>query len=306
MRPGIPDFKARHAEQRSRLTERAIDQLLERGRRWPLGETLKRGGAVIFPHIGIEIGGSHAAASIDGILRCGADTVLVVGVLHALTEELESARRAVADGGAPDHHPAWGIQGPGQPGREDWRDEFSLDHFLFLWKEAVRRSGKSEPKLVARFPFLAGGKPDRLPGIGELEDLVAGGAVLVATGDLCHHGIGYGDPPGRALSPEPRGLEMARELIETGLTLLASGDHPAYQAHSVRSKSDARDVGQVLRHLIGPLHGTIRDLVWEDMASAYGKPPPTWVAGALVELEKRETPASGRHGNNWNVRGNDD
>jgi hypothetical protein len=36
--------------------------------------------------------------------------------------------------------------------------------------------------------------------------------------------------------------------------------------------------------LLGPLEGQILDVVTDDMAPAYDKPDPTWVAGALVEL----------------------
>jgi hypothetical protein len=282
----IPDFKRRHAEQQARLTKADIDRILEAGRAWPLGKTLKERGSAIFPHIGIEIGGPYIAAVIHGILESGAGTVLAIGVLHALTEELETARRRVADGAAPDGEVAWGIQGPGIEGRDDWRREFSLDHFVFLWREALRRRGGPEPRLVLRFPFLAGGQPERLPGMRELEDHVRSDAVVVATGDLCHHGIGYGDPPDRALAPEPEGLRYARAGIETGLAHLAAGDHAAYQAHAVAARSDARDVGQALRHLIGPLRGHVLALTWEDMAPAYGKPSPTWVTGALVELKR--------------------
>jgi hypothetical protein len=111
--------------------------------------------------------------------------------------------------------------------------------------------------------------------------------VLVATADPVHHGHGYGDAA--PLAPESGGLAMARERIEEGLALLAAGDHTAYQRHCVRTKSDARDVGQVLRHLLGPCQGRLHDLVADDMSAPYQAPPPTWVAGALVEF----TPAAG-------------
>jgi hypothetical protein len=77
---------------------------------------------------------------------------------------------------------------------------------------------------------------------------------------------------------------MARKSINDGLRLLAAGDHWGYNKHCVRAKSDARDVGQVLRHLIGPLDGRIIEILADDTSAAYDAPAPTWVAGALIEL----------------------
>ena len=47
-------------------------------------------------------------------------------------------------------------------------------------------------------------------------------AVVVATADPFHHGIGYGDPPERSLAPEKGGLDEARRRIGEGLALLAA------------------------------------------------------------------------------------
>lgn len=198
----------------------------------------------------------------------------------------------MAEGGDPAHEASWGIQGPGLPGREDWQGEFSLDHFQFLWRAALdRRLDRRAPRLVLRYPYLAGGRPDRLPGIEELEALVGGGrgvggrsTVVVATGDLFHHGIAYGNSPEEARAPEAGGLDLARQSIETGLALLQDVDAWGYNRHSVAAKSDARDVGQVLLHLLGPIEGRILDLTSEDMTGPYRKPAPSWVAGALVQF----------------------
>ena len=45
----------------------------------------------------------------------------------------------------------------------------------------------------------------------------------------------------------------------------------------------ARDAGQVLRYLRGPMTGKILDLAVTDATDLYQSPPPTWVAGALIE-----------------------
>jgi hypothetical protein len=208
---------------------------------------------------------------------------LVIGVLHALTQELEEARVRVAQGSDVTQERSWGVQGSGLDGRQDWRDEFSLLNFQFLWQEEINRRGITGPELVIRYPYLSGGRPDILPGIEELQDIVRH-AVVVATADPFHHGIGYGDPPEKSLAPEEGGLELARQRIEEGLELLWVGDYWGYNQHCVDAKSDARDVGQVLRYLLGPLEGHILDIVSDDMTGPYHKPAPTWVAGALIEL----------------------
>jgi hypothetical protein len=277
----LPDFKAGVERAQRRLGSDGAAVLLDAGRRWDLAPALNDGGAVVFPHVSIEVCGHHTAAAVHACLDSGSDTVLALGVLHALTDELNEARVRVAAGGDPSGEDAWGVQGPGLPGRTDWRQEFSLMNFLFLWREETARRGRDGPELVLRYPYLAGGRPDDLPGIEELERL-SRDAVVVATADPFHHGIGYGDSASESLAPEDGGLELARRRIDEGLELLRAGDHWGYNGHCVAAKSDARDVGQVLRHLLGPVRGNVLDLVADDMSGPYDAPAPTWVAGALI------------------------
>jgi hypothetical protein len=280
---GIPDFRSEAMAAHARLGSEGAARLLDAGRRWRLAPVLESGGALIFPHVSIDVCGHQTAAAVHACIDSGADAVVVLGVLHALTDELEEARRRVADGGDPSREKAWGIQGPGLGGRTDWEREFSLCHFTFLWGEEIARRGVGGPELIIRYPYLAGGRPDLLPGISELEELVRR-AVVVATADPFHHGIGYGDSPEEAVSPDGLGLALARRRISEGLRLLEEGDHWGYNKHCVRAKSDARDVGQVLRHLLGPIDWRIIEIVADDTSEAYGAPAPTWVAGSLVEL----------------------
>jgi hypothetical protein len=142
--------------------------------------------------------------------------------------------------------------------------------------------GVRGPEVVERYPYLAGGHPERLPGIEELATL-AEDAVIVSTADPFHHGLGYGDPPERVLAPEDGGLELARATIEEGIALLGSGDYAGYDAHCVEAKSDARDAAVVFRYLRGELHGSIRDMAYTNAAALYEAPDPTWVAAPLVE-----------------------
>lgn len=279
----LPDFSARARAEAERLGRSGLARLLEEGRRWDLAPVVSSGGAVVFPHIGLRECGAQTSAVVHACLDSGAERVLLIGVLHALTVELDDMRRRVASGGDPRRELAHGIQGPGLPGRRDWEREFSLLGFLALWEEAARHR-RRVPQLIVRFPYLAGGDPAGLPGVDELEELAASGAVIAATADLFHHGLGYDDAPGRSLAFEAGGLALARSAIEEGFELLARGDHAGYQDHSVATKSDARDVGQLVRHLTGPVEGHILDLVWRDTSADYKAGAPTWVAGALVEL----------------------
>jgi hypothetical protein len=283
MRLEIPDFKSRTLAEHQHLGEAGAFRRLDAGRKWNLAPTLQAGGALIFPHLGASACGHQIAAAVHACLDCGAERVLVLGVLHALTDELQDARVRVAQGADVTREATWGIQGPGLSGREDWLAEFSLLNFLFLWEQEIKRRDVKGPKLIVRYPYLAGGRPHILPGITELQD-IARNAVVVATMDPFHHGIGYGEPPETALFPDMGGLDLARRRINEGLALLQMGDYWGYNQHCVSAKSDGRDAGQVLRYLLGPLEGHILDLAWEDMAPVYDKPAPSWVAGALIEL----------------------
>ena len=283
MTGNIPDFKSEATRDQMELGQGGALRLLDAGRKWDLAPTCRAGGAIVFPHLGIRACGHQVAAAVHACLDSGAERVLVLGVLHALTQELEDARVRVAHGADVTQEAVWGIQGPGLNRREDWRDEFSLLNFLFLWEQEIKRRDIKGPELIVRYPYLAGGRPHVLPGMDELQD-IARNAVVVGTMDPFHHGIGYGEPPETALFPEVGGLDLARRRIEEGLALLKVGDYWGYNQHCVSAKSDGRDVGQALHYLLGPLEGRILDLVWEDMSGPYNAPAPSWVSGALIEL----------------------
>ena len=283
-RPALREWVHQQFEsERSALGTDGIERILEAGRQWDLAPTLNSGGAVVFPHAGLPACGHQIAAAVHACLDSGSDHVLVIGVLHALSDELEKARVRVANGADVMMEPSWGIQGPGLVCPDDWRYEFSLSNFLFLWQEETQRRGIKGPELFLRYPYLAGGRPMVLPGIDELAQ-IAKNAVVVSTADPFHHGIGYGESPEQALAPEEGGLQLAKEQIESGLRILGMGDYWGYNQHCVSAKSDARDAGQVLRFLLGPLEGRILDLSYQDTTEMYNQPPPTWVATALMEL----------------------
>jgi hypothetical protein len=265
------------------LGERGTLERLERGREWDLAPTLAAGGVVVFPHAGVFDCGHQIAAAVHGCLDSGADRVLVISVLHAFTDEMDEARGRVSAGEAePSAFPFWGIQGPGLDGRDEWTHDHALISWRHFWAAETKRRGVRGPEVVERYPYLAGGHPEQLPGIEELATLVEG-AVIVSTADPFHHGIGYGDPPERSLAPEDGGLDLARKTIEEGIELLGRGDYAGYDRHCVEAKSDARDAGQVFRHLRGELHGEIVDMAYTEAGELYEAPDPTWVAAPLVE-----------------------
>jgi hypothetical protein len=138
--------------------------------------------------------------------------------------------------------------------------------------------------VIERYPYLAGGKPEALPGIEELVR-IAQDAVVVSTADAFHHGIGYGDPPERSFPPHEGGLDLARKTIKEGMRILERGDYWGYNQHCVAAKSDARDAGQVFRYLRGPMVGSIVDLAYSEADELYKAPKPTWVASALMQWE---------------------
>ncbi len=270
------------------LGEAGTSQLLERGREWDLSATLERGGVLVFPHAGVADCGHQIAAVVHACLDSGADRVLVVSVLHALTEEMDEARHRVARGGVElDAEPWRGIYGPGRPGSDQWKQDHALMSFRHLWDAETRRRGIEGPEVIERYPYLAGGRPDTLPGIAELQE-IAEDAVIVSTADPFHHGIGYGDAPEESFPPDDEGLAHAERRINEGIEILSAGDYWGYNAHCVDAKSDARDAGQVFRYLRGPMTGRVLDLTYTDASELYETPRPTWVAAALIEW----TPAS--------------
>jgi hypothetical protein len=278
------DIHWMYLQEHQDLGEKGTLKLLEEARQWDLSSTLDAGGVLVFPHAGVADCGHQIAAAVHACLDSGADSVLVVSVLHSFSAEMEAARIRVANGEDPAQFKHWGIQGPGLLGRQDWRFDHVLTSWRHFWGAETKRRGISGPRVIERYPYLAGGKPENLPGIEDLAK-IAKDAVIVSTADPFHHGIGYGDTPEDSLYPEEGGLDLARNHIQEGIDLLAKADYLGYNQHCVDAKSDARDAGQVFRYLRGPMQGEIIDLVYSDAADLYQQPAPTWVAGALIEWQ---------------------
>ena len=278
------DILALYRREHKALGEKGTFELLERGREFDCSGTLSAGGVIVFPHTGVADCGHQVATAVHACLDSGADKILVVSVLHAFTNEMQEARVRVANGENPANFRHWGIQGPGLEGLQNWQYDHVLMSWRHLWAAETHRRGIQGPEVIERFPYLAGGHPEKLPGIEELVE-IAKEAVIVSTADAFHHGIGYGDAPENSFYPEDGGLELARETIQEGIDILGRGDYWEYNQHCVAAKSDARDAGQVFRYLRGPMRGEILSLSVSEAAELYKSPSPTWVAGALIEWQ---------------------
>lgn len=283
------DIHALYAREHAELGADGTLEHLERGRQWDLSTTLCDGGVLVFPHAGVKDCGYQIASCVHACLDSGADKVVVISVLHAFTEAMEQARRRVADGADVTQEEHWGIQGTGlDTGRQEWRGDHALISWRHFWQAEVKRRGLSDaqvPQVIERYPYLAGGKPEHLPGIDELARLCED-AVIVSTADPFHHGIGYGTPADEAFYPDVEGLAKAQAVIEDGIAILSRGDYWGYNQHCVQAKSDARDAGQVFRYIRGAMNGRVVDMTYSEAADLYNSPPPTWVAAPLVEWTK--------------------
>ena len=274
-----------YAREHAELGAKGTLEHLEKSEQWDLSGTLRDGGVLVFPHAGVHECGYQIAVCVRAALDSGADKVVVISVLHAFTREMEMARRRVADGGNPADEIFWGIQGPGIEGRIEWTGDHALISWRHFWDAEVKRRGLTAsevPEVIERYPYLAGGKPELLPGIADLQALVQD-AAIVSTADAFHHGIGYGTPPDEAFDPDAEGLARAKAVLEDGMAILGRGDYWGYNQHCVTAKSDARDAGQVFRYLRGAMTGRVVDITYSDASDLYKQPKPTWVAAALME-----------------------
>jgi hypothetical protein len=272
-------WKHHYAEERAELGAVGLRALVERA----ADVALPRHGALVFPHTHLRSSGHFVAAVARAVVRSGREEVLALGVLHGAREE-DAALVAAARAGDPAARERLRrVHAPGGHASE----EFSLDGFAALLVAASEVEGRPAPRLVARYPFLAGAEPGTLPGVDELVLLRERGAALVATADPIHHGAGYGTPR-EAWLPREVARTIARATIERSLGLLVRFELEAFAKDAQEARSDFRDAGPVLAWLLrreGALRANVLDLDLADYAATLEAPEPTWVAGALTCLE---------------------
>lgn len=270
--------------------EEGMNALMDKGKKWgkELANTLNAGGAVVFPHTFLSQCGYQIAAAVHAILDSGADQALVLGVLHPMSEALMQARSKELNEEDISTEVSRGIFGPGLDPNNCLKNEFSLDLFKILFEFEVKRRGVKPPILIERYPSLANREPGNLPGIKELEQ-IAKDAVIVATDDMCHHGIGYGVSVEDVVPINDNGYRFAQKYIEDGYSLLKKNNYHEYFSHWMNPAAigDPSDTTIVLKYLLGDVSPNILDLKLVDVSMLFENDvSPSWVAATLVEFKK--------------------
>lgn len=267
-----------------------LHAILDKGKQWApeLANTLNAGGATLFPHTFLSQCGYQIAAAVHAILDSGADQALVLGVLHPMTASLMQSRSKELNEEDISHEPSHGIFCPDRDPNGCLSKEFSLDLFKILFDFEVKRRGIRPPKLIERYPSLVNRNPAQLPRIQELQQ-IAKDSVIVATDDMCHHGVGYGVAPKHAYQIDEKGYHFARNLIEEGYELLKRDDYHGYFFHWMNPLGigDPTDTTTVLKYLLGKASMDILDLKLVDVSSLFeDNISPSWVATTLVKFNK--------------------
>ena len=168
------------------------------------------------------------------------------------------------------------------------KSEFSLNFFKLLMNSEIQRRGIKGPELIERYPSLVNRRPEKLPGIEELEGLVKDCAVVISD-DLCHHGIAYGVPENLAIEIGDTAYNFAKTAIDTGFQYLKKGDYARYYDHWMHPEAigDPTDCAIVQRFLLGNATYNVLDLKIVDVSRLFeANPTPSWVAAALVEITR--------------------
>jgi hypothetical protein len=257
-------WKDFYASEREQLDRAYLERLIEDASAVPLGR------ALIFPHTRLSGSGHQTAAVAKAIVESRCDAVLAIGVLHGM-------RRA----GAPvSTRRIYSAQD------DITRDEFSLDNFETLLSIAAEMADVKPPVLHKRYPFLTGEDPRSLHGYEELERLVANGAALVATGDLIHHGFGYGTAPESVRELDSlETVQWATQAIQKHIDAVLQLDFRKFEEQCDQLRSDFRDVGPVLSSLVTGCSAELKDLRLIDYSDVLEAAAPTWVAAALIAWE---------------------
>lgn len=274
-----------------------------------VGETLRGGGVVSFPHTTLRDSAEPLARVAATIVDGGFASVVALGVLHLST--LPEPERALAEqlprGGAGARAAFERLRGafveapvPGLGARAVRVDpgllaqEFSLDLFRGVLELAAARRGQRPPRVAAVYVG-----PTRDPDDGSLaaaRDVaadVAGllpGAACVATGDLVHFGGGYSRPEELALAPAGlTALEahFRRRVGEMLAQAFVASDLDGALAAARELRSDQRHLLPVLAEIVGrPARPELLSFRLTDYAEILGEARPCVVASALVAVRR--------------------
>lgn len=282
-------WKAFYCAERESLGAEGLQQLIASA---PAVKAPGNGaGAIVFPHTRLRMSGTLPAAAARAVVEAKCETVLALGVLHGAREEDAPLVQRARSGDIDALRHLRRVHGPGVAGdRGHWSEEFSLDNFQALVEVAANMAGLRAPKLIARYPFLTGDMPLTLSGLDELRQLLADGAMLVATTDPIHEGVGYGTDTKELLPRESdETLATARQWIQEAFSSLAQRDFRAFLDNAQAVRSDFRDVGPVMVTLLesGKLSPRIHELILVDYHDVLECAEPTWVAAALATFASR-------------------
>ena len=285
-----PNAFSQYDNELKRLGTAGIHAILDKGKQWhvELAHSLMNRGAVLFPHTFLSECGYQIAAAVHAVLDSGADQVLALGVLHPMDPTLMQARSRELNGEDISTEYSWGVFGPELPKADCYAQEFSLKSFKLLLREEARRRGCKAPKLIERYPSLVNREPAKLPGIKELEQ-IAKDAVIVATDDMFHHGVGYGVTSDLAMPICKETKFIVEKYINDGYFFLTQDDYRGYFAHWMNPAAigDPTDTAIVLKYLLGNVTPSILDLKLVDVSMLFAnKDAPSWVATTLVNFQR--------------------
>jgi len=270
------------------LTDEEIAEMQAEASKWTLAPTLIEHGVLLFPHVHIKDDGYMLIAVINAILDSKKSKVVALSIAHPRSAKLQKAKMQMGT------NPAGEIENKELRGIFDagsaWGQDHSLYGFRRMLKLIAEKRGIPAPTLAERYINLAGLDPQTMPGIEELEELVKDeDCAIVSTGDLCHHGIAYGDAPSEVYDPDQKAVNILKKRIETSLQLIDDGEYKEFIEYSYGvTHSDWTDVGVVIRYLLGPMKSTILSTVPSDFSVLYKSETPTWVLGSLIKIEPNQ------------------
>lgn len=264
------------------LSHEDLCEILDQGKEVAKG-LLDDGKVALFPHVGLTRCGVQVASVVNACLDTGSDTILAIGVVHALTDEIHDLRQRQEEGKSLDNEPLRGIHFYDGVNPKWLHYEFCLDSFEYLLEIEAKRRKRKVPKVIRAFPFLVGISLDNLKGLDQLVSYYEKHPTVVTT-DLVHHGFFYGDH--QALEKEGA-YEFAKDGVEKGLALASKGDLDAYYHHTLKTRSDGRDLGPILHYLLGSFGYQIIDFWLVDTNHIYEASSPHWVAATLASLNRQ-------------------
>lgn len=153
--------------------------------------------------------------------------------------EQERRRAAILD---KNHH---GAQGSSIPRRDNYKHDHALISWGLFWGCRNQKARRENPQIHRALSHH--GRSSRRASWHRRNRSHRQNLVIVSRADAFHRGIGYGDTPENAFTPDEIGAATLRSIASTRgrHSILEEGDYWGYNQHCVQAKSDARDTGQL-------------------------------------------------------------